>query len=84
MIRICPNPQPWNSVYEEVIRFTTEHSCSPAEPPKPLILAGWAYSSDRAKAARWKETVEWATQNGCAKFVTEIPDSDFYFVNETR
>ena len=31
---------------------------------------------------RWEETVAWAESNGCPEIVGEIPDSDFYFVDE--
>ena len=51
-------------------------------PPKPLILAGWAYSNDIEKMNRWKETVEWANNNGCGELVNGVPDNEFYFVDE--
>jgi hypothetical protein len=51
----------------------------PASPPKPLILAGWAYSSDLEKAHRWDETVAWANYNGCAEIVDQIKEEDFHF-----
>jgi hypothetical protein len=50
----------------------------PESPPKPLILAGWAYSSDEEKAERWEETIAWATFNGCAEVISQIKDEDFY------
>jgi hypothetical protein len=34
------------------------------------------------KKNRWKETVQWAADNGCLELVTDIPDTDFYFVEE--
>jgi hypothetical protein len=46
-----------------------------------LILAGWAYSNDIDKMRRWEETVAWAAHNGCLD-VVEVPDTDFYSVDE--
>jgi len=51
-------------------------------PPKPLILAGWAYSNDIEKKKRWEETVDWATKNECQGLLKNIADEDFYFVTE--
>jgi hypothetical protein len=50
----------------------------PASPPKPLILAGWAYSSNEEKAERWEETIVWATSNGCTEIINQVRDEDFY------
>jgi hypothetical protein len=79
MKRICPNPLPWHEVFEGLTKFAQLHPCAPPTPPKPLILAGWAYSNDVEKMQRWEETVDWAVKNGCADLVSGIPDSDFYF-----
>jgi hypothetical protein len=78
MTRICPNPNPWNQAYERLARYAKDH---PPSPPKPLILAGWAYSNDYEKLQRWEETVAWANKNGCAEIVKSVLDSDFYFVD---
>lgn len=65
--------------FERLVRHSKHRLCNPPFPPKPLILAGWAYSSDIEKMKRWDETVSWANANGCEKIINEIPDSDFYF-----
>lgn len=83
MKRICPNPIPWNDAFERLTKFAKAHPCTPPSPPKPLILAGWAYSNDVEKMQRWEETVAWANDNGCLEFVREILDHDFYFVSES-
>lgn len=82
MKRICLNPMPWNEAFTRLTKFAKAHPCTPPSPPKPLILAGWAYSNDVEKMRRWEETVAWATDNGCIEVVTGIPDHDFYFVSE--
>ena len=71
---------PWNDVYKELTRFAETHDCKDTLPPKPLILAGWAYSNDIEKKNRWEETVKWAENNGCQELVGGIRDEEFYFV----
>jgi len=82
MKRICPNPMSWNNAFKQLTKFAETHPCTPPSPPKPMILAGWAYSNDVEKMWRWEETVAWANNNGCLKIVMDIPDHDFYFVNK--
>jgi hypothetical protein len=82
MTRICPNPMPWNEAYKRLTHFAETHDCIPQLPPKPLILAGWAYSNDIEKRSRWEETVVWADHNGYRELVSSIPDNEFYFVEE--
>lgn len=79
MKRICPNPTPWHEVFEQLTKYAQSHPCTPSSPPKPLILAGWAYSNDIEKMQRWEETLKWAAKNGCANLVSGISNSDFYF-----
>ena len=80
MKRICPNPMPWHQAFERLTNYARSHSCTPPSPPKPLILAGWAYSNDVEKMQRWEETIAWAEKNGCTNLVAGIPEEDFYFV----
>ena len=81
MGRICPNPMPWGDLFKRLTAHARMHQCIPPFPPKPLILAGWAYSNDVEKMRCWEKTVAWARINGCADIV-EISDQDFYFVDE--
>ncbi len=80
MERICPNPIPWHEAFQYLAEYARQHTCTPPSPPTPLILNGWAYSNDVQKLERWKETVAWATDNGCTELVSGMPDHDFYFV----
>jgi hypothetical protein len=79
MQRVCPAPMRWNEVFEQLLRYAHTHACTPAQPPRPLILAGWWATNDVEKMRRWEETVEWAAANGCAA-LTEVADEDFYKV----
>ena len=78
-MKICPNPQPWNSVYKKLTGYAKKHECVPPEPPIPLILAGWVHSSDTQKKMRWDETVAWAYDNKCSDMLDIIQDDDFYY-----
>jgi hypothetical protein len=80
--RICPNPSTWNDVFKQLVEYAEGHACNPVRPPPPVILAGWAYSNDTEKMRRWRETVDWASANGCAGIVEEISDQDFYQVEK--
>jgi hypothetical protein len=80
MNKFCPNPIPWNKVYSNLSRQAKRKSLP--LPPTPLILAGWNYSNDSEKEIRWKETVKWASDNGCIDLVDVIPDDEFYFAEE--
>lgn len=74
-----PLPVPWARVYDSLCKYAEKGACNP--PPKPLILAGGAYSNDIEKAQRWAEFQSWAKQNGCQALV-ELHHSDLYFTNE--
>jgi hypothetical protein len=77
-----PNPIPWNLAFERLTKYAKARICTPPSPPTPLILAGWIYSNDSEKMQRWAETIAWADTNGCRQIVDEIPEQDFYFVED--
>ena len=78
MIRVCPNPIPWNKAFIRLAEYAKQSACTPPAPPTPLVLAGWAYSNDAQKKARWDETVAWAVANGCSELVSSLADAGFY------
>ena len=51
--RICPNPQEWMAL-SEIIGMN-----GPGRKFVPLILAGWAFTSDAQKRARVIEQIEY-------------------------
>ena len=79
MKKICPNPQPWNKIFQSLSRYSEQTLCNPKEPPKPLILAGWNFSSDLEKELRWDETKQWALNNNCTEIIEDLGDNDFYY-----
>ncbi len=57
---ICPNPPEWAKLHTAAIAATVDGEIF----LKPLILAGWAFSSDGAKRKRWVETVARLRERG--------------------
>jgi len=82
MKRICPNPSTWNEIFKKLTMHSKANQCKPPEPPKPLILAGWAYSNDIEKMHRWENTMQWANNNDCIELISSIPEDQFYCVEE--
>jgi hypothetical protein len=82
MKRVCPNPQYWNEACEKLHDYSRKHRCEPPTPPIPLVLSGWAMSSDVEKIQRWQETVRWATINGCLDLLSAIQETDYYYVED--
>lgn len=82
MIQVCPNPPIWASIHKKLTEFSGTHVCSPLTPPKSLILAGWAYSTDKQKQDRWQETIDWAKRNSCIDIVHIASPDDYYCVSK--
>lgn len=72
----------WHEAYERLNEYARKHPCVPPLPPKPLILAGWAYTNDVEKMRRWEEMIRWVTNNGCFDLLSGISESDFYYTEE--
>ena len=81
MIPVCPNPLPWNSVYQRLSEVAQSRLDLPT-PPIPLILNGWVFSNDAEKLQRWKDTVQWARNALCEEIVLAVTEDDFYFTEE--
>lgn len=78
MRRICPLPKIWSTIYAELDALAKAKNIE--DPPPPLILAGWNFSSDVQKETRWQETIAWATKNGGENIVARLTDSEFYCI----
>ena len=82
MITICPQPPHWAAICQRLIELARIADQSIPPSPKPLILAGWAYSNDLEKQARWRETVEWAEKWGFTEIIKAItPEMMYQFEN---
>jgi hypothetical protein len=58
--QICPNPPEWAKLHTAALAAAVDGDMF----PKPLILAGWAFSSDDDKRQRWTDTVKWLHERG--------------------
>ena len=75
----CPVPYIWHEIHQAHVA-ARDRSGDPGVPmpPTPLILAGWAYSSDGEKFLRWGQTVQWAERYGLAKLIPELSEDEVY------
>jgi len=76
---ICPQASVWSDFYLG-LKEIAERDSLPS-PPVPLILAGWAYSTDNEKMARWKQTIKWLSAHQLDHLLERISDSDMYTAN---
>ena len=60
--RVCPEPQPWNKLWEMLPE--RERRGASWEPPPPLILAAWWETSDAEKRERFIEHLRYADRHG--------------------
>jgi hypothetical protein len=79
---VCPKPQVWNRIHQQLQRAWEAAGCVGPEPPVPLILNGWAFSSDLDKQQRWLATVAWANNAGLERLIHELSEEEGYWVDE--
>ena len=48
-------------------------------PPTPLILNGWAFSTDENKKNRWEETIKWAHINNLEDIILNVDEKDKFY-----
>jgi hypothetical protein len=73
----CPKPDVWARIHQELVRNHQTASTVNDDPPMPLILNGWIFSSAKDKHERWNEMVEWAHAHGLGHVVTGLQIDDF-------
>jgi len=71
---ICPNPPEWAKLHSTATAAAEDGDTF----PKPLILAGWAFSNDAEKRQRWLETVEWLEARGLAGLIESEVEGAWY------
>jgi hypothetical protein len=80
METICPDLEHWIHIASLLNQAVSNTSRWVPSPPTPLILAGWAFSSDVEKRARWLETVRWAEEWGFTEILQGIKPEMMYEV----
>ena len=68
--RVCPQPQQWNRLWESLPNRRRQGAGW--EPPPPLILAAWHYSSDAEKRERLRVHLQWADEHGALEDVANL------------
>ncbi len=83
--RVCPQPQKWNELYS-MLKNTRQSPSGGWNPPLPLILAAWWDSSDFSKQNRFREHIQWASDNKQAeeigKFLRLLNEGDWLHLGE--
>ena len=79
---ICPMPPVWADLHRRLRRaWKAAKNRAIPDPPVPLILGAWNFSSDADKAARWSDTVRWAERHGFLHLIPSIEGQDAYQVS---
>jgi hypothetical protein len=76
MKKICPIPSVWNQLNNRMCHYAKKSGLE--APPVPLVLAGWAYSSDEEKERRWQDTISWCVAHSCSNLLGEVSDGDWH------
>ena len=71
---ICPLSPEWANLHSAAVAAAEDGETF----PKPLILAGWAFSSDAEKRQRWKETVDWLESRGLRGLIESKVEGAWY------
>jgi len=79
MILVCPRPAVWHEVYRRCDQAWSESGRCGEPPPAPLILSGWAFSSDVDKQERWQALLRWSEERSLSHLVAlRLPDDGYY------
>lgn len=80
--RLVPMPKHWNMLWN-MLAGKSQASNGNWTPALPLILAGWNFSDDREKRARFMEHLGWAIDHGqineVKMFLNKLEDNDWYY-----
>jgi hypothetical protein len=71
---ISPNPPEWAKLHSAATAAAEDGDTF----PKPLILAGWAFSSDAEKRQRWNETVKWLEARKLEGLIPDLIGESWY------
>lgn len=68
--RVCPLPQVWNRFFE--LLPNKRRIGAGWEPPLPLILGAWHYTSDADKRERFLLHIRWAADHGALEAASKF------------
>ncbi len=70
---VCPQPMKWNALWE-MLPDRVQHGAG-WQPPLPLILDGWWYSTNEQKRERFQSHLDWASSHGAGDTIYDFLDS---------
>lgn len=83
--RLCPNPQRWNDLFA-MLKNTKQKPSGGWEPSLPLILAAWHDTMPIDKQLRFKEHIQWASDNDqideVGKYLRSLSEADWTHFGE--
>lgn len=83
--RLVPMPLLWSELYGR-LRNTRQKPSGGWEPSPPLILAAWHHSMPIEKQLRFREHLEWASQQGqileIDQFLRQLPEEQWCHFGE--
>lgn len=78
-------PRDWNKLYKKLAN-RQQLTSGGWEPPLPLILAAWYETSDLDKQLRFKQHIEWASNQGqineIGKYLRSLDEDAWYHFGE--
>jgi hypothetical protein len=77
---ICPMPMAWDDIHRKLRAAWESAGRLGDEPPVPLILNGWVFTSDLDKKLRWDETIAWAKARSLEHLVPHLSKTQRYEV----
>lgn len=82
--RVCPLPLLWKDLWE--LLPDRRQKGGGWEPPLPLILGAWHYTSNLDKMIRLDEHLRWAAEHEClseaAVFLRGLAESDWHHLTD--
>lgn len=82
--RVCPMPTPWNQLFK-MLKDTKQNSDGGWTPSLPLILNAWHETSSMEKQLRFKEHIQWASDNNqleeIENFLRSLTEDDWLHDN---
>lgn len=64
-------PDKWNALWKLLLKTHSKNGDG-QEPPQPLILGAWNYTSDTDKRERLREHIMWADSHGAIEQVAQF------------
>lgn len=82
--RVCPQPKWWNAIWEMLPE--RRQVGGGWQPPAPLVLGAWHYSSNLEKMLRLAEHIDWADQHGdlqsIAALLRGLPENEWHHLTD--